>query len=179
MRRHGYVRRIALPPGQILGPTRMHQIDLDPFWFEYFLHRNPIHPGGLHRHRADAAGFQPSCHPLQLRRPRPELLYRLRISPRRYRRKVTPIAHLNPGCIRGDNLPARICRVQPLLQFLPLWAVPLAAIPQSSKVDIFLFAMAYSLCFGICQARLSGPYCTNSPTGSSLAFSALSLATNS
>jgi transposase len=45
---------IALAPRKVLGVPRVDEIDFEAAFFEHFIEGNPVHPGGLHRHRLHA-----------------------------------------------------------------------------------------------------------------------------
>jgi hypothetical protein len=164
---------VVLAPRQILGPPRIDRKNLDPILFQYFLQCDPIHAGGLHGHRLDAAGFQPFAQPVQ-------------IGP-------STIRTLASG--RGRGLPARPQNDSHCLhRFLPHPGAqpPVPDRPHSTSAatpcvpgdSTCRLANAqkwtsssspWHTLFALGLARLGsvGVHYTNSPTGSSLAFSGL------
>jgi hypothetical protein len=82
--------------------------------------------------------------PWQIRRPGSKLLHRLSIPPRRHRHEMALIAYVDPCRIRMHDRQSRICRVQLLPNSLRCSRFKRPPCKRSN-VDIFLFAMAYSL----------------------------------
>ena len=60
------VGHIALPAREILNMARIDEDHLEAARVEDLEDRNPIHPGGFHRHVGDAAGGQPVGQPLEV-----------------------------------------------------------------------------------------------------------------
>jgi hypothetical protein len=106
---------VALPPGQILGVSRIHQPYLETGLLQYVVHRYPVHPGRLHHHRLDPALVQEFGQPLQVRRKTPEHLHRLAIPIRSHRHIMLPapdidargvsMHHIQTGLIAPDLPP--------------------------------------------------------------------------
>jgi hypothetical protein len=69
---------IALAPRDVLRSPRIHQEHFETMRLQNIMHRDPVHPGGLHHHRAYAAAHQPLCHLHQRRGPGAELASRPR-----------------------------------------------------------------------------------------------------
>jgi hypothetical protein len=68
---------------------------------------------------------------------------------------MTRVPHVDAGCIRMYHLQFPIAGLQLSLQLPPSRRSSLSPRCRRSKVDNFLFAMAYYLYLLICQARLS------------------------
>ena len=53
------VTDIGLAPRHVLCVTRIDQNDMEPMLLKNLVSRNPVNPGGFHRHTGDAAGCKP------------------------------------------------------------------------------------------------------------------------
>jgi hypothetical protein len=53
------IAHVCLAPRYVLGVTRIDQNDLEPALFENLIGRDPIDPGGLHRHTGNATRLEP------------------------------------------------------------------------------------------------------------------------
>ena len=61
---------------------RVDHVRLQAVLFQYLVKRHPVHSRRLHRHRLDAAGFQPYSHAVQVRSETAELLHGLWVASR-------------------------------------------------------------------------------------------------
>src|SRR5258708_12573217 len=57
---------IASPPGKVLRPPRVHQVDFQTRLLENVVHRDPVHARGLHGYGPNPAFLQPIGHSSQL-----------------------------------------------------------------------------------------------------------------
>ena len=53
---------VGAPPRHIFHAPGVHQTRLHPVLLQHIVERNPVHPGGFHRHRGDATTHQPLGH---------------------------------------------------------------------------------------------------------------------
>lgn len=96
------VLHVALAPGDVLDLASINQPDLQASLLEHFVHRDPVHPGGLQRYRIDAARQQPVRQRVQIIGHRTEFAHRRIRAVRRHRRPVARCPNVNPGCIGGN-----------------------------------------------------------------------------
>ena len=75
---------VSLPPGHVLDVARVHKEHVEPARLEDFVERDPVHAGGLHRHRRDATGHQPVGQAMQIGREGRERPHRRQVALRRH-----------------------------------------------------------------------------------------------
>jgi hypothetical protein len=97
------------------------------------MHRDPVHPGGLHHYHAYATAHQPLRHFYQRSGPRPELAHRLRVPPARYGYVVAFVSDINARRVSVHNLQSRICGTQTLFDISALFAIQSRPEPQPIK----------------------------------------------
>jgi hypothetical protein len=135
---------VTLSSWNILRSPRIHQVHFQTVLLQNIMHRDPVHPSGLHHYRAYATAHQPLRHFYQRSGPRPELAHRLRVPPARYGYVVAFVTHINTGRVSVHNLQSRICGTQTLLDISALFAIQSPPSRNRSKADSLTFAMACS-----------------------------------
>jgi hypothetical protein len=120
---------IRFSSGNVLGPTRIHQVHFQTLALQNVIHRDPVHPGGVQHHRADAAALQPPRHLFQCRCPRPEFPHWLRVSSGWYGHVMALVPHINVGRIPIHNFQPRVTGIQTLLHLFPWLTIQLATTP--------------------------------------------------
>ena len=95
------IGHVALASGHVLDVSRIDEEDLQAAGFEDVVDRDPVDPGGFHRHAGDPTGDQPVREPQQIAGERREGLDRGRTPIRRHRDVVR----------RGSAIDARDVRI--------------------------------------------------------------------
>src|SRR5579864_2050072 len=93
----------------------------------------PSDPDGLKSHRANPARFQPLRHPVQIRRPRSELLHRTLVAPRWHAGEMTCVADVYARGIGMHDFQLRIAGFQLLLQLSPFTPIQPSPLLQTFK----------------------------------------------
>lgn len=114
---------ITLASWYVLRSPRIHQVHFQTMLLQNIMHRDPVHPGGLHHDRAYATAHQPLSHLHQRRGPGAELAHRLCVPPARYGHVVALIADINASRVPVDDLQSRIRGTQTLLDCSALFAI--------------------------------------------------------
>jgi hypothetical protein len=126
---------IGLAAWHIPGVLCVDQHNLNAMLFQNVVQRDPVHARRLYGYCVDPAGPQPFRHLVQGSRPATEFPYRIFITIRRHRHKMTLITNVNTSGVGMNDRQSRIARrcarfIRPAFN--------------RSKVDILLFAIPYS-----------------------------------
>jgi hypothetical protein len=95
---------VGLAPAHVMHLVGVDQHHLQPAFREYFVERDPVDPGRLHRHRLDAALHQPIGQLMKAAGESAELTHRLGITVGSYRREVAGGATVDAGCVGLNTL---------------------------------------------------------------------------
>src|SRR6266403_3521736 len=77
----------------------MGHVHLQPVTFQHVIQCRPVHAGGLHDYRLDAAVLQPACHPMEVGCEAAKALYRFRIAVCGHGYVMFCTSHVDPRCI--------------------------------------------------------------------------------
>ena len=99
---------ISLPPRHVFGVAGVHDDHIEPVPIENLVGRNPIDPGGFHRHAGDATGFEPVCQVMQILSEGAKRTHRCVTGIRVDRRHVHGRSDVDGGRRRVDHLEFRV-----------------------------------------------------------------------
>src|SRR6266403_2619027 len=77
----------------------MGHVHLQPVTFQHVIQCRPVHAGGLHDYRLDAAVLQPACHPMEVGCEAAKALYRFRVAVCGHSYAMFCTSHVDPRCI--------------------------------------------------------------------------------
>ena len=101
------VHDIGLAAGDVLHMTRVDEHHVEAAGFEDLVERNPVDPGGFHRHSSDAAGGKPVGEAMEIRREGRERAHRSRLTIGRDGDIMLLGSAIDAGGIRVDALQQR------------------------------------------------------------------------
>lgn len=117
------VEHVRFAPRNVFDVAGVHQIHREPARLQQLEQRNPVHSGGLHRHRLHATGGQPVGQPMKVLGKARKPPHRRIIPIRRHRHKMAGGADIDAGGVGMGQFEHALAGSHGLLHY-PKWESP-------------------------------------------------------